>query len=352
MWLYDKLVKTFRVTEILDKLTTITIKDVAQHAGVAISTVSRVLNGLDRVSEKTRVKVSKSAEELGYVRNSLAASMKTGASQLIAVIVPDLVNEYFAAVIQGVEKAAISRGYFTIVFSSNDQKNKERELFEGALGRIIDGAIIIPSHVDMDYYKNLNMPVIIVDRYIPFSEMEAVVVNNFKGAYLLTEALIEAGHKDIAILIGPQTFNVGQERLAGFEKAMEKHGISVQKQYVQPSTWYAESGYDNTKKLLSMNKPPTAIFATNNLLCVGAMRAIAQRGLKISMDISLVGFDDSVLAEFSYPGITVVKRATVDMGRIGFEMLIERLDKTDINGHRFVTLDVEIIHRGSIKKLM
>lgn len=339
-----------KVSDALSRVAT--IKEVALRAGIAISTASRALNDLDRVSAETREKVLAAAEELGYVKNSIAASMKTGLTKLIVVIVPDLINEYFTAVIQGVEAEAINRGYFTVVFATNDKLAKERELFDGPLGRIIDGAIIVPAHDDMKYYKNLNKPVIIVDRYLPECGMDAVVVDNYKGAYMLTEELINAGHRDIAILIGPQTFNIGQDRLAGYYGALKDHGVSVKPQYVVPSSWYVESGYENTVKLLSMQNPPTAIFATNNLLCVGAMEAISHRGLKIGRDISIVGFDDSALAEFMEPGVTVVKRATVQMGKIGCEMLIDRLENREWNAQRYATLEVEMVRRGSVKRLI
>ena len=136
----------------------VTIKEVAKHAGVAISTVSRVLNHLDRVSEETRERVRRAAQELGYVKNNLAASMKTGSTKLIVVVVPDMVNEFYTAVVQGVEEVAVSQGYYPLVFATGDSREKERELFEGKFGRIIDGAVVIPAHTDMDFFKGLNKP--------------------------------------------------------------------------------------------------------------------------------------------------------------------------------------------------
>lgn len=133
-----------------------TIKDVAEKAGVAISTVSRVLNNLDRVSDETRDKVKKAAKDIGFVKNDIAASMKTGQTKLIAVVVPDIINEYYTSVIHGIEEEAAKRGYFTLVFATNDSIKKEEELFKGKFVRIIDGAILIPAHEDMTYFKKLK----------------------------------------------------------------------------------------------------------------------------------------------------------------------------------------------------
>lgn len=330
----------------------ITIKEVAERAGVAISTVSRVLNDLDRVSDETRQKVQQAAQDLGYVKNNLAASMKTGSTKLIVVIVPDIINEYYTAVIQGAEEVAVSRGYYTLVFSTNDSKQKEEQLFRGQFDRIIDGVIIIPAHDNMEFLKQLKKPVVIVDRYVPGSHMEAVVIDNFKGSYLLTKELVDAGHRDIGLLMGPLTFNIGQERLGGFYRAMEEGGVPVQQQYIKECTWYMESGYEKAMELLSMEHPPTAIYATNNLLCIGCVEAIANKGLRLGKDISLVGFDDTLLAKYMDPGITVVRRATIQMGRLGAEKLLNKLQGVpNENAPRKIVMDVELIRRGSVVRL-
>lgn len=329
----------------------ITIKEVADLAGVSISTVSRVLNDLDRVSDETRIKVKDAAETLGYIRNGLAASIKTGLTKLIVVVVPDIINEYYTSVIQGVEEVAVNRGYYTLVFSTGDSLTKEQELLNGKFGKMVDGAVVIPAHDNMEFFREFEKPVVIVDRYIPGSKMDAVVIDNFKGSYILTRELLEAGHKDISILIGPQTFNIGQERLNGFYSAMEEYHVEVLADYRKDCTWYEESGYENTMELLSMDRPPTAIFAANNLLCLGAMEAISDKGLIIGKDISLVGFDDNILAKYMPPGVTVVRRATIEMGRLGAEKLIDRLQGKKSRESRKIVMGVELIRRGSVVNL-
>ncbi len=330
----------------------VTIKDVAQHAGVAVSTVSRVLNNLDRVSDETRDKVKKAAEELGFVRNTLAASVKTGRTSMIVVVVPDIINEYYTAVIQGVEEIAIKNGYYTLVFASNDTPEKESELFNGRLGKIVEGVVLIPAHEDLSFIKNYGKPVVIVDRYVSGSNTEAVIIDNFKGSYILSKELVDNGHKDIAILIGPKMFNIGKDRMGGFEKALKEAEVPINPDYVKRCTWYAESGYEKTKELLDMKNPPTAIFATNNLLCIGCIEAIVERGLKLGEDISLVGFDDTLLAQYMAPGVTVVRRETIEMGRLGAQKLIELMQgKNNSSTERKIILPVTLVRRNSVKKL-
>lgn len=327
----------------------VTIKDVSERAGVAISTVSRVLNGLDRVSDETRERVRQAADELGYVRNSLAASVKTGLSRLIVVIVPDIINEYYTSVIQGVEEVAVSNGYYPVVFSSKDSHNKENELFSGELGHILDGAIIIPAINDLSYYKGLDKPVVVVDRYVSGSEMPAVVIDNHRGGYLATQELIQAGHRDIAVISGAEEFNIGIDRLAGYTDALRDHGLPPRREYIRTGSWYQDFGYDCTMALLALDRPPTAIFAANNLLCIGCLQALRRRGLAVGRDISLVGLDDSAVAELAEPGITVVKRATTEMGRLGMEKLIDLIEQRKEPRHpRKIVLDVGLVRRRSV----
>lgn len=327
----------------------ITIKDVSDRAGVAISTVSRVLNGLDRVSDETRDKVKKAAEELGYVKNSLAASMKTGKSHMIIVIVPDIINEYYTAVIQGVEEVASAQDYYTMVFATSDSHMKEQELFSGETGRVIDGAIIVPAYDNLEYYKSIPKPMVIVDRYVSGSDMDAVIIDNYKGSYLLTEELIRAGHTNIAIISGAMEFNIGVERVQGFRDALTHNGIPMRKENEMIDHWYQNHGYHSTRKLLEREDSPTAIFAANNLLCIGCIKAIREKGLKIGTDISLVGFDDSAVAQLLEPDITVIKRATTEMGRIGMQKLLDIINNTSKPKYpKKVIMDVELIKRHSV----
>lgn len=332
----------------MEKKNAVTIKDVAERAGVAISTVSRVLNNLDRVSDETRNKVKKATEELGFVKNSFAASLKNGNTQMVIVVVPDIINECYTAIIQGVEEVAAARGYCTLVFATEEDKEKERELFAGKVSKIIEGVILFPANDDIEFLCSIEKPVVFVDRCIIGNDRPSVVIDNYKGSYLATERLIKSGHKKIGLLIGSVTFNIGHERMRGFRQAMSDYGIEVQEQYLKYTTWYQEDGYRCTRELMEMECPPTAIYASNNLLCMGCIEALNDMKIRIGKDISVIGFDDTILARRMDPGITVISRETTEMGRLGAVKLFDILENRQSELEKHVVLDVELVERNSV----
>lgn len=328
-----------------------TIKDVADYAQVAVSTVSRVINNKDRVSQETRDKVYEAIEALGYVRNNLAASMKTGATHFIVIVVPDIRNEFYTSVIRGVESVASPRGYYTLVYTTNELYEKEQTVFDGEFSHLVDGMILVPAKTDYTLYQ-CTKPTVIIDREIPGSDMYSVCVDNYKGAVLLMEELIRFGHRKIAIISGPLKFNIGIDRMNGYKDTLRRYHIPVREEYICVGEWFEEDGYHLTNQLLQLADPPTAILAANNLTCIGSAECLCDHGMVIGKDISLVGFDDSVVARYLYPGITCIRRATSEMGEIGAEMLLAILNdrKGDIKKKKQI-LDVELIERNSVAKI-
>jgi DNA-binding LacI/PurR family transcriptional regulator len=323
-----------------------TIKDVAKRAGVSISTVSRAMNGLDRVSDEARKRVKDTARQLNYTPNGIAVSMVKGRTKNILVVVPDIINEYYTSVVHGVEEVMSGRGYTTIVYASNSEKEKEAELFTGYLAKIIDGAIVVPACVNTEAYKQFGKPIVLVDRYITASGLPGVVIDNFGGSYQIVKLLMEKGHRDVGIIIGELTFNIGQERYMGYEQALKEYGIPVNNDYFIHGDWYRDTGYNGMKKLLALKRRPTAVFATNNLLCIGCIEALKDEGLVAGRDISLVGFDDHILASFVDDGITVVARPMIEMGVMAAEKLFSALKGKNIDAKD--VLNVSIVERGSI----
>lgn len=330
----------------------VTIKDVADYANVAVSTVSRVINNKDRVSLETRQAVSEAIEKLGYVRNNFAASMKSGETRFIVAVVPNIRNEFYTSVIQGVEAFASTQGYYTLVYTTGEAYGKEKETFEGELGHMVDGIILTPSSSDYTLYQKIGKPTVVIDRVIPGSDMYSVCVDNYKGAVLLMEELIKFGHKKIAMVTGSLEFNISIDRMAGYKDTLKRHSIPIREEYICIDNWYEEDGYRMTNQLLELPDPPTAIFAFNNLLCIGCAECLCDRGLVIGKDISLVGFDDSVVARYLGSGITGIRRATNEMGEIGAKMLLAILNnRTEEIAEKNIVLDVDIIRRGSIAKI-
>jgi DNA-binding LacI/PurR family transcriptional regulator len=326
-----------------------TIKDVARMINVSVSTVSRVMNNLDRVSDDVRVKVKQAAKTLNYVPSGIAVSMVKGKSKIILVVVPDIINEYYTAVVHGVEEVTRNNGYSTVLYASNLDKDKETELFQGPMVKMIEGAIVVPACMNTEVYKQFGKPVVLVDRYIEGSDLPGVVIDNFSGSYEIIQLLIHYGHQKIGIVIGDLLFNIGSERYMGYEKALIENGITVNNDYVIHGDWYRNTGFYGMQKLLQLSDPPTAVFAANNLICIGCIEAIKRAGLIIGKDISLVGFDDHILAEFVNQGVTVVKRPTIEMGQIAARRLFYALQEKNICEK--IVLGVNIVERGSIKQL-
>lgn len=326
----------------------ITIKDVAARSGVAISTVSRVINDRGLVSPETRERVQQAAHELGYVRNSMAASMKSGTSNMIVVIIPDLVNDFFSAVVQGVEESVSAYGYSTLIFTTGESPEKEKGFFVGELGNLVDGAVLVPSIDDFHFYHDLEKPVVLVDRTL--GSLDSVVINNYRGSFLATEELIRAGHKKIAIINGDRgrDFTICTNRMDGYLAAMQQYHVPVNDAYVLYGPWYQESGYELTRQLMELPDPPTAIFAANNQISIGCINYLIEHEIPIGPGVSLVAFDDSLLARTMTPKITVIERPTIEMGRIAGKILMENLRGEEPAGQRRHMMDVRLIRRNSV----
>lgn len=331
----------------------VTIKDVAKRAGVSVSTVSRVLNGLDRVSEQTRKKVQKVIEELNYVPSSMAASMIRKQTNMLAVVVPVIQNPFYPAVIQGTFEVAKREGYHTFVIATNEDKEAEAGYIEGFLNKNVDGMILIGVHKDPEFYRSIRKPVVLVDRYIEHSGLDGVVIDNFRGAYEATIHLLENGHRRIAIIIGPQDFNDGKERYWGYRQALAEYGVKPEPMYHKQGNWFEDNGYRSTMELMQLECPPTAIFAANNLICQGTIKALRDLNITIGEDVSLVGFDENELAEFVRPRVTVVRRPMREMGTQAAELLIQNIKKKHISGPnpKKLTLGVELLKFDSVKNL-
>lgn len=331
---------------------TVTIKDVASRAGVAVSTVSRVINKRDRVSPKTRKKVLQAIDELEYVRNNLAASIKTGTTRFIVAVVPDIINEFYTAVIRGVEEVARAKGYYTLVHTTKESAEQSVDAFDERFSRMVDGIILVPAMADKTIYENFDKPVVIVDREIPKSHVYSVTVDNYKGACILAQELIDNGHTKIAFVIGASAFNVTFDRMKGFLDTLVKNNIKPVDAYICRGSWYRETGYQVTEYLLNLPDPPTAVFAGNNQICIGCAKYMLEHGLQIGRDISLVGFDDSEVMQYLGSGITSIDRPTFEMGRIGAEMLVALLEnRVDSILEKKVKLDVKLIRRHSVARL-
>jgi len=310
----------------------VTIREVATRAGVSVATASRALNGGGYASEETRQRVNLAARELGYKPNAAARSLKLQRTKTVGLMVADVINPFYSYLADGVLACAKRKGYHVILSATNEDPVMEREYLEVLMENRVDGIISVPIGHNLKLWReaiNLGTTLVLVDREIAgLSDVDAVLVDNVLGAREATAYLIGLGHSRIAIINGPTSTTTGKDPLRGYLDALEEGGISTDPALIQIGSFRRESGFEAVKHLLSLDQPPTAIFATSNVLGEAAMFAVRQRGLRIPEDIALLMFDDVPWASLSSPNLTVVTQPTYDLGFTSMERLFQRLQDT------------------------
>lgn len=330
-----------------------TIRDVAKRAGVSTSTVSHVINQTRFVSENTRGRVLDAMRELEYKPNQLARSLRSRRTNTFGVLLPDSANPYFAAILAGIEAASFERGYNIIIGNANNDPQREYTYLDVLTSKQIDGMLLISTGSFSESIRILQeqkVPVVLVDRPDQQGTLDVVMANNRQGGVLATHHLIERGHQRIACIAGPDHLMNSVERREGYFEALQAAGIDHSPAMLVNGNFDTENGYTACQQLLDLPHRPTAIFACNDLMAIGALRAISERGLRVPDDISLVGFDNIQLASYTVPRLTTIKQPTAALGRRAVERLIERVSSPYPSGERDV-LDVILIERDSTRSL-
>ncbi len=332
---------------------TVTIHDVAKKAGVSISTVSRVLNGLDRVSPKTQETVRQAVKELNFVPNNIAKSMITKKTGMIAVVIPEMSNEFYIEVLIGADSVVKEKGYYLMIFSTDNSPEAEKKIAASAFEQMADGIIVIPTVQDLSIYGHFKGNIVLVDRYIPGKHYHSVVIDNFGGSLLMTQYLLGKGHQKIGLLSGDELFNHGQERRSGYLSALTASRLPLDMSLLYTGAWDEDCGYKGMAHMLNHPEKPTAVFCCNNLICMGAIQYCVDHGVAIGEDISLAGFDDHRMARLVNPGITVINRPTYEMGVCAANMLLDK-DKGQTGFGQYaatVSLGVSLLERNSVKDI-
>jgi LacI family transcriptional regulator len=305
-----------------------TIEDVAKAANVSVATVSRVVNRQGGVRKETEERIVRAINDLSYVRNAIARSMVRKETKTIGVIIPDFTNPFFSEVISGLQKAALAHNYFTIISSSNESRLIESEILQHYMERGVDGLVLTTADESGEQLSPIikaGIPIVAVDRQIRNFEVDTVLTGNREGAYEAVKHLISKGHTDIAIIRGPQDTTPGLERFKGYQKAMSEYGLSVHDEWIGDGDFMENSGFRWAKKFYESTKRPTAIFSCNNLMSIGAVKALQQMNWKIGEDVAFVGFDDIEIATFIKPNLTMVSRHMRNLGEIAFQLLFDRM---------------------------
>lgn len=329
-----------------------TLRDVARKAEVSITTVSRVINDPDKVKTDTLERVQKAMRVLDYKPSRVAQRLRgtKGKSKLLGLIIPDIQNPFYSNIVRGVEDVAYGNNYAVILCNTDENPAKERFYLNVLRSESVDGVILPPIH---QYGKvveeiiNLGVPLICVDRKFEKKSVDTVVVDNKGGAYSAISHLIEKGHKKIAVMTSESKFSSFQERLEGYKQALTDNNIKVDEKLIKEGDpRSSEDAREITFRLLQEEEVPTALFVTNNLMGLGALKAIQELGLQIPDDISLIMFDDMPWASITSPPLTTVKQPGYEMGRRAGELFFQRVEDSEREIVE-VKMDPKLIVRNS-----
>jgi LacI family transcriptional regulator len=325
------------------------MRDVAERAGVSITTVSHVINETRPVSDELRSRVLAAIDDLGYQPNVLARSLRRGKTHTIGMIVPDSANPFFAEVARGVEDTSFEQRYSVILCNSDGDLDKELFYTNVLVEKQVDGIIFVAAGGSAERIRDLQarrIPLVVVDRDVPDVAVDSVLTDNARGGELATRHLIELGHRRIGCVAGPSDVTPSAERITGYRDALRAASVSVDEALIVRGDFQYESGYRATQQLLSMNDPPTAVFACNDLMAVGAVSAALELGREVPRDLSVVGFDDVRLASFVNPPLTTIVQPKYEMGVLAAKMLVERMHDLDMPPRR-EKLDTSLLIRQS-----
>jgi DNA-binding LacI/PurR family transcriptional regulator len=330
-----------------------TINDVAEKAGVSKATVSHVLNNTRFVHEDTRNRVKQVIEDLHYQPSMAARSLNTKRSETIGVIIPDMLNPIFGKIFQGIEQVFRPLNYSLIMCNTNMIYEREEYYIEILLRQRVEGIIAAAISKRWDVLSKvdaLHIPIVFVDRGFDDPSYPFVGVDNRGGAKLGTQQLINCGHRKIGILAGPQHVSSLRDRLVGFQETLSEHQIPLPQEWIitttSPEEVVVETGRQAALKLLSLPDRPTAIFINSNILCLGAMIAIDELGLRCPQDIAVVSFDDEVWNRIIKPPLTCVRQPGQEVGRTAAQTLISMINGWPLESTQ-IHLPCELVLRQS-----
>lgn len=330
-----------------------TIKDVAKIANVSITTVSRVSNGSKGVSAKTRRRVLNAIKELGYSPSAIASGLKTRLSKSIGIAVPDTIGDFYGEVINGIESVATENGYNLIVSLNHHIIKEELEAVNFFKAKKVDGAILVTTSGDDDYVRSLideGYNIVLLDRDPHGLKIDTVKIDNFRGGHLATEYLLKLGHSAILFIQGVPYIDSSKERFNGYKRALKDNKIKFNPDFILSGDFFVESGYSSIRRYLDKyGLNFSAIFASNDQMAMGAIKALNDKGISVPDEVSVVGFDDSYISPYIIPSLTTIKQRREEMGKIAAELLLDKISfhKKKERTPRQITIPVELIERES-----
>jgi DNA-binding LacI/PurR family transcriptional regulator len=325
------------------------IRQVAERAGVAISSVSRALSNHPHVSPSIRVRVEEAARALNYSPNRIARELRSRRRLAVGVIIPDITNPFFTSVMEGIEVVLRRAGYALLLTNSNEDPQRERENAKLLLAEKVAGVLFTPSGPDDSVYRELvgnGVPIVAISRLPSGDPVDGVAVDGATGAASAVEHLLDLGHRRIAFINGPAWSSSVRERQAGYAAAFAARGLPIPTDLIVEADLRQRGGYEAMRRLLAQANRPTAVFVGNNLMTLGALQAIHEERLAIPKDIAVIGFDDLPWATSLRPALTAVWLPTYEMGASAAQLLLERVEEPRRPARR-VVLATRLVVRES-----
>ena len=335
-----------------------TIHDIASKLNITASTVSRALNNNPRISEDTRKAVQKTAKQLNYQPNNIAAALRNGKSHIIGVVVPTVNRNFFASVVRGIEEIANKLNYKVIICQSYDNYDTEVQTIDALFSARVDGIIVSmgKNTEDFSHFKRAQdkgIPLLLFDRTTDELEASQVMIDDYLGAYKTVEHLIKQGCKRIAHFTSPKKVSIFKERMRGYVEALKDNGIPFLEELVVESNLQLEDGRKSMEQLLKLDILPDAVFSSSDYGAMGAMQVLKENKIKIPEEIALAGFSNEPFTSFTDPPLTSIDQLSIPMGNVIAELFFEHLQqegpKKNVN-QKIVLKPELIIRESSLRK--
>lgn len=310
----------------------VTIHDVAKAAGVSLATVSRVVRGQDNVRPKTKDKVMAVIKELGYQPNALARQLRTQETGVVIAIVPDISNSFFHEMLRGIEEEAEKCGYQVLIADMHNEPSIEKHYYHAIQQRQADGVISLSANVAGKLLQEVaeEYPIVVACQYMENKAIPNVTIDNKEASMIMTEHLLNLGHRKIAFLSGPEDFPLYRDRCNGYLEALSRRGITPDPGLIQYTTPSIQGGFEGTEALLAVDPSFTAVYAAGDTMAIGAMKALKKYGKQIPSDCAVVGFDDIELSSVWEPALTTIRQPKYRMGAQAFQKLYKLMKKEPI----------------------
>lgn len=323
------------------------IQQVAKQAGVSVATVSRVMNGQNTVSSKTRIKVEEAIKSLNYEPSILGRNLRNSESRIFLILIPSISNPFYLEIIKGIEHIALSQNYNILLCETDSNPEKENIYFDLVRKKMADGIISMDPAVNIETLKVLaeKYSIIQCSEYSADSGIPYVTIDNEEASYRAVKHLIQIGHKKIALMNSDGKFLYSRQREEGYQRALEEHGLSLNDDYIFYTKHLGfEHGQQAMKKILALQDRPTAVFAVSDLLAIGALKEVNASGLHVPNDMAVIGFDKIDFSSMTNPTLTTIAQPMYKMGTVAAEMLIEKIKGNEVDS---VILDHELVIRES-----